>query len=68
MERIIPTSLEDTSMEVLARIVKSTSRHYGCSMEIDFKDGRRQAKFIGDEELKPHIADEVERLLNLRRK
>jgi hypothetical protein len=65
MERVIPTSIEDASLEVLARIIKSTSQQYGCSMRIDFSEGRREAIFIGDEELKPHIAAEVEEIFKI---
>ena len=50
---------EDTNAEVLARIVKATSRKYDCSMEIDFNNGNRVTKFVGDESLKPYIAEEV---------
>ena len=57
---MIPVKIEDTNMEVLARIVKATSRKYDCSMEIDFQNGNRKAEFSGDEILKPFIAEEVE--------
>jgi len=53
---------EDTNTEVLARIVKAESRKYDCSMEIDFSNGNRITKFVGDETLKPHIADEVRKI------
>ena len=50
---------EDTNAEVLARIVKAASQKYDCSMEIDFSSDNRISKFVGDEALKPHIAEEV---------
>ena len=50
---------ECTNDEVLARIIKASSRKYDCSMEIDFCNGNRTARFVGDEALKPHIAEEV---------
>jgi len=50
---------EDTNDEILARIIKASSQKYNCSMEIDFDNGKRTARFLGDEDLKPHIAEEV---------
>ena len=50
---------EDTNAEVLARIVKAASRKYDCSMEIDFSRDNRITRFVGDEALKVHIAEEV---------
>ena len=57
-------SNEDTNAEVLARIVKAASRKYGCSMEIDFNNGNRFSKFVGDETLKRHIAEEVRNIFS----
>ena len=54
----------DANAEVLARIVKATSRKYDCSMEIDFNDGNRITKFVGDDSLKPHIAEEVSNIFS----
>jgi hypothetical protein len=51
---------EDTHAEVLAKILKATSRKYDCNMKIDFRDGNRIVQFVGDEALKPFIAEEVE--------
>ena len=59
MKDIMPIAKEDTNAEVLARIVKAASRKYDCSMEIDFSKDNRISKFIGDEDLKTHIAEEV---------
>lgn len=60
MTDIIPVNIEDTNAEVLAKIVKATSRKYDCSMDIDFQNGNRKAEFIGDEIFKPFIEEEVE--------
>ena len=60
MTDIIPVNIEDTNAEVLAMIVKATSRKYDCSIDIDFQNGNRKAEFIGDEIFKPFIAEEVE--------
>jgi hypothetical protein len=57
---IIPVKIEETNMEVLAKIVKATSRKFDCSMSIDFQNGNRKVQFIGDEIFKPFIAEEVE--------
>ncbi len=51
MKRIpdmIPVKVEDTNIEVLARIVKAASRNFDCSVDIDFQNGYRKAEFIGD--------------------
>lgn len=60
MTDIIPVVFEDTNIEVLAMIVKATSRKYDCSMDIDFQNGNRKAVFIGDEIFRLFIAEEVE--------
>jgi len=52
-------SSENTNAEVLARIVKASSHKYDCSMEIDFSNGNRVTKFVGDETVMSHIAEEV---------
>jgi len=62
MANKIVIACEDTNAEVLARIVKATSHKYDCSMEIDFSDGNRTTRFVGDETLKHHIAEEVRSL------
>jgi len=56
----IKISQEETNLEVLARIAKATARKYDCSMRIDFKNGKRQIEFIGDNECKAKIANAVE--------
>jgi hypothetical protein len=57
---MIPFKIKDTNIEILARIVKAASRKYDCSLDIDFQNGNRKVEFIGDETLKPFIAEEVE--------
>jgi hypothetical protein len=57
---MIPITIEDTNIEILALIVKAVSRKFNCSMDIDFQNGNRKAEFIGDEIFKPLIAEEVE--------
>ena len=57
---IISVKIEETNMEVLARIVKATSRKFDCSMNIDFQNGNRKVQFIGDEIFKPLIEEDVE--------
>lgn len=57
---MIPVQIEDTNIEVLAKIVKAASRKFDCSMNIDFRNGNRKVEFIGDEIFKPLIAEEVE--------
>ena len=56
---MIPIKMEDTNIEVLARIAKAASHKFDCSMNIDFKNGNRIVEFIGDEFYKPLIAEEV---------
>ena len=60
MPDMIPVKIEDTNIEVLARIVKAASRKFDCSMDIDFQNGNRKVEFIGDEIFKPLIAEEIE--------
>ena len=55
---------EDTNAEVLARIIKAASHKYECSMVINFSNDNRISKFIGDEALKQHIAEEVRNMFS----
>ena len=64
MTKKIDIYTENTNSEVLARIVKAASNKYNCSMEIDYSEGRRISKFIGDQSLKPHIAKEVHEIFH----
>ena len=59
MNRNIPIHKQDDNTEVLARIVKATSQKYDCDMRIDFQQGNCEARFVGDETLKPFIAEDV---------
>ena len=51
---------EETNMEILARITKAAARQYDCTLNIDFRDGKRCIEFIGSQECKKQIADTVE--------
>jgi len=62
MNRKINISRENTNAEVLARIIKATSLKYNCSMTIDFSGHNRITSFVGDKALKPHIAEEVQKI------
>ncbi len=55
----IPVSTETDNTEILAMIVKAAAGKYGCSVNIDFSDGRHSVEFIGDELLMPHITEEA---------
>jgi hypothetical protein len=59
MSRHIPIHKRDNNAEVLARIVKAASQKYDCDMRIGFTKGNCTAEFIGDETLKPMIAEDV---------
>ncbi len=58
----IPITKEDTNAEVLARIVKAASKKYDCKMKIDFKNGKREVEFDGDEASKAFIMEDVQRI------
>lgn len=62
MQRRIPIRRIDANVEVLARIVKAASKKYDCTVKIDFRDGRCDVEFVGDETCKPVIAAEVEQI------
>lgn len=55
----IKINREETNLEVLARITKATARKYECSLDINFQNGERQIKFIGNDECKAKIATAV---------
>ena len=59
MKNGLPVSIEDTNREVIARIARTVSEKFDCTIEIDFRDGKRQVRFVGDRSLVPHIAREV---------
>jgi hypothetical protein len=64
MSNKIPIKLEDTNLEVLARIAKAASRKFDCSMKIDFNNGNRRVEFIGDDIYKPLIVEEVKEIFS----
>ena len=57
---------ENTSNEILARIVKVVSHKYDCDMVIDFNNGNRVVQFIGEEAHKARIVDEIDEILGNR--
>jgi hypothetical protein len=64
MSNKIPIKVEDTNLEVLARIAKAASRKFDCSMKIDFNNGNRQIEFIGDDSYKALIIEEVKEIFS----
>jgi hypothetical protein len=53
-------NIEDTTIEIYARIVKAKGKQYECSVDIDFEDGKRVCTFSNeDQEYVPHIMEEV---------
>lgn len=58
-------NIENTTYEVMARIMKAASHKYNCDIEIDFSCERRKINFIGDQSMKPHIAVEVMEMMGL---
>jgi hypothetical protein len=64
MNAIMHIAREDTNAEVLARIVKAASHKYDCSMEIDYSSDNRISRFVGDDALKMHIAEEVSNIFS----
>lgn len=55
--------MENTNVEILARIVKAEAKKYDCSVDIDFNDGNRLTRFVGDKEYASYILEEVESYL-----
>ncbi len=53
-------NVENTNVEILARIVKAEAKKYDCSVDIDFNDGKRVTRFVGDKDYAPHILEEIE--------
>ncbi len=58
-------NVENTTYEVIARIMKAASHKYNCDIEIDFSCGKRKINFVGDSSMKPHIAVEVMEMMGL---
>jgi hypothetical protein len=55
----IPLNIEDTSVEIFARIVKSEANKYGCDVEVDFSDENRDFFFKDEDECNSHIVADV---------
>ena len=58
-------NIENTTYEVMARIMKAASHKYGCDIEIDFSGESRKINFVGDQSMKSHIAVEVMEMMGL---
>ncbi len=58
----IKLQIEDATMEVFARIVKAEANKYDCSMDIDFQEGRRKTRFIGEPAYAQHILQDVKNI------
>jgi hypothetical protein len=55
----IPLNIEDTSVEIFARIVKSEANKYGCDVEVDFSNENRDFFFKDEDECNSHIVADV---------
>ncbi len=55
----IPLNIEDTSVEIYARIVKSEAQKYGCDVVIDFSDQNRNFFFKDKDDCNSHILADV---------
>ena len=62
MPNEILIKIEETNQEVLARIIKATARKFNCNLIIDFSNGNRTVKFVGDETSKPLIVQELNKI------
>jgi len=60
----IPLNLEDTSMEVFARIARSEARKYDCSMDIDYSGTNRNIRLHGDSAYAPQIMENLKNIFN----
>jgi hypothetical protein len=59
METILPITIEETNIEVLAKIIKAECEKLDCTLNIDFKNGHREIEYVGEEEYRSHIAQQV---------
>ncbi|MCP4689047.1 MAG: hypothetical protein GY859_13415 [Desulfobacterales bacterium] len=59
MLEIIPIIKKNANAEVVARILKATSHKYDCTMEIDFSEGERKIEFVGHDDCKQLIIEDV---------
>jgi hypothetical protein len=62
---VMDVNVENTTYEVMARIMKAASHKYNCDIEIDFSGESRKINFIGDSNMKPHISVEVMEMMGL---
>ncbi|MGE0086238.1 MAG: hypothetical protein AB7S75_17660 [Desulfococcaceae bacterium] len=58
----IPVRIEDTSLEVFARIARSEAHKYDCSMDIDYSGTNRNIRMRGDCACGPHIMEELKNI------
>lgn len=59
----IPLRIEDTSLEVYARIARAEAAKYNCSMNIDYSGNRREISLTGDNACAHHILEDVKNIL-----
>jgi len=59
---MIPLRIEDTSMEIYARIARAEAHKYDCSIDIDFSDSNRNISLRGDKSNVPYIMEEVKNI------
>jgi len=59
---MIPVRIEDTSMEIYARIARAEAQKFDCSIDIDFSDTNRNISLVGDKSNVPHIMEEVKNI------
>lgn len=59
---MIPVKVEDTSMEIYARIARSEAYKYDCSIDIDFSEDNRNISLVGDKSNVPYIMEQVKNI------
>jgi len=59
---VVNVNIEDTSMEILARIARVEARKYDCSLEINFSDQNREVNLVGDDTYVPYILEDVQKM------
>ncbi len=58
----IPLNLEDTSMEIFARIARQEAHKYDCSMDIDYTGTNRNIRMRGDCACTPQILENLKNI------
>jgi len=53
----VPVVFENANIEILAKLMNSVARKYGCRVRFDRPS--RKVRFSGDEVYKPHIVEET---------